>query len=185
MTGLVATGQGAVAPGRLRKLPTAAISDAPGPGRHPRAPSKVRYPRLEGWSGFVFEGFEEFDIATASTTIHGRRGGGQGPPVLLLHGIPETHLMWHRVAPRLAEQFTVVATDLRGFGGSGTPPSAPDHGPYSMREIARDLPGRRFPHGRAQTRARYSVPLIGWKRCIAYWHRPDHSAGCRQAPGSV
>ena len=85
----------------------------------------------------MLDEFEEFDIATTGTTIHGRRGG-QGPPVLLLHGIPETHLMWHRVAPRLAERFTVVATDLRGFGDSGTPPSAPDHAPYSMREIARD-----------------------------------------------
>jgi haloacetate dehalogenase len=74
----------------------------------------------------VFDGFEVFDLPTAGATI------------LLLHGIPETHLMWHRVAPRLAEQFAVVATDLRGFGDSGTPPSAPDHAPYSMREIARD-----------------------------------------------
>jgi len=85
----------------------------------------------------MFEGFDAFDITTAETTIHGRRGG-QGPPVLLLHGMPETHLMWHRVAPRLAERFTVVATDLRGFGDSGTPPSTPDHAPYSMRTIARD-----------------------------------------------
>jgi len=85
----------------------------------------------------VLEGFEVFDIATTGTTIHGRRGG-DGPPVLLLHGIPETHVMWHRVAPRLADNFTVVATDLRGFGDSGTPPSTPDHAPYSMREIARD-----------------------------------------------
>lgn len=46
--------------------------------------------------------------------------------------------MWHRVAPRLAERVTVVATDLRGFGDSGTPPSTPDHRPYSMRELARD-----------------------------------------------
>jgi haloacetate dehalogenase len=85
----------------------------------------------------VFDGFEVLDIVTTGTTIHGHRGG-QGPPILLLHGIPETHLMWHRVAPRLAEQFTVVATDLRGYGESGTPPSTPDHAPYSMREIARD-----------------------------------------------
>jgi haloacetate dehalogenase len=85
----------------------------------------------------VFDGFEEFDVATTGTTIHGRRGG-EGPPVLLLHGIPETHLMWHRVAPQLAERSTVVATDLRGYGDSGTPPSAPDHAPYSMREIALD-----------------------------------------------
>ena len=85
----------------------------------------------------MFDGFEEFDIATTGTTIHGRRGG-EGPPVLLLHGIPETHLMWHRVAPQLAERFTVVAADLRGYGDSGTPPTAADHAPYSMREIALD-----------------------------------------------
>ena len=85
----------------------------------------------------MLRGFDEFDVPTVGTTIHGCRGGS-GPPVLLLHGIPETHLMWHLVAPRLAERFTVVATDLRGFGDSGTPPSAPDHAPYSMREIARD-----------------------------------------------
>ena len=60
------------------------------------------------------------------------------PPLLLLHGIPETHLMWHKVAPRLAEDFTVVVTDLRGFGDSGTPPSTPDHAPYAMRALARD-----------------------------------------------
>src|SRR5438034_7321217 len=59
--------------------------------------------------------------------------GRRGPPVLLLHGIPETHLMWHRVAPAIAERFMVVATDLRGFADSGTPPSAPDHAPHSMR----------------------------------------------------
>jgi len=85
----------------------------------------------------VFDGFEEFDTETSGTRIHGVRGGS-GPPVLLLHGIPETHLMWHRVAPTLAEHYTVVATDLRGYGDSGEPPSTPDHEPYSMRAIAHD-----------------------------------------------
>ncbi|MBM0274884.1 alpha/beta fold hydrolase [Micromonospora tarensis] len=85
----------------------------------------------------MFDGFDEFDIPTSGATIHGRRGGS-GPPLLLLHGIPQTHLMWHRVAPRLAETHTVVVTDLRGWGDSSTPPSAPDHEPYSMRAIARD-----------------------------------------------
>jgi haloacetate dehalogenase len=85
----------------------------------------------------MFAGFEEFDIATSQTTIHGVRGGS-GPPVLLLHGIPETHLMWHRVVPALTERFTVVATDLRGFGASGKPPSDAEHGPYRMRVVAGD-----------------------------------------------
>ncbi|TYB59899.1 alpha/beta hydrolase [Nonomuraea sp. PA05] len=85
----------------------------------------------------MFDGFDTFDLPTTQTTIHGVRGGS-GPAVLLLHGIPETHLMWHRVAPALAERFTVVATDLRGYGASGKPPSAPDHGPYRMRAIAAD-----------------------------------------------
>jgi haloacetate dehalogenase len=83
----------------------------------------------------VFEGFEEFGVETSVTTIRGRRGG-EGPPLLLLHGIPETHVMWRLVAPRLAEHFTVVATDLRGFGASGKPPGGP--AAYSMRELARD-----------------------------------------------
>ncbi|HEV7760932.1 MAG TPA: alpha/beta hydrolase [Acidimicrobiales bacterium] len=85
----------------------------------------------------MFPGFETFDLATAASVVHGHRGG-DGPPVLLLHGIPETHLMWHRVAPRLAERHTVVATDLRGYGASGTPPSTDEHRPYAMREIGRE-----------------------------------------------
>lgn len=84
-----------------------------------------------------FPGFEEFDIATTGASIHGIVGGS-GPALLVLHGIPETHLMWHRVAPQLAQDFTVVATDLRGFGASSAPKSDPDHAPYSMRSIAED-----------------------------------------------
>jgi haloacetate dehalogenase len=85
----------------------------------------------------VFDGFDEFDIQTPATTIHGRRGGS-GPPLLLLHGIPETHLMWRHVAARLAHDFTVVVTDLRGYGASGIRDSQADHGPYAMRELALD-----------------------------------------------
>jgi haloacetate dehalogenase len=64
---------------------------------------------------------------------------GSGPPVLLLHGFPETHLMWRDVARLLAREFTVICADLRGYGRSGCPPSAPDHAPYSKRAMADDL----------------------------------------------
>ena len=64
--------------------------------------------------------------------------GGDGPPLLLLHGFPQTHVMWHKVAGRLAERFTVVATDLRGYGDSAKPPTTPDHAPYAKRAMARD-----------------------------------------------
>ena len=85
----------------------------------------------------MFDGFTLSTIDTGETTIRVRHGGS-GPPLLLLHGIPETHLMWHRVAPALAGDFTVVAADLRGYGDSGKPPSTPDHAPYSKRAMARD-----------------------------------------------
>jgi haloacetate dehalogenase len=104
--------------------------------RDPASTLTASCDRTRGGCG-MFDGFEAFDLTTAGTSIHGRRGGS-GPPVLLLHGIPETHLMWHRVAPHLAERYTVIATDLRGYGDSGTPPSTADHEPYSMRALGRD-----------------------------------------------
>ncbi len=64
--------------------------------------------------------------------------GGEGPPLLLLHGYPQTHMMWHKVAPRLAEAFTVVAPDLRGYGDSAKPDGGPDHSGYSKRAMAQD-----------------------------------------------
>jgi len=64
---------------------------------------------------------------------------GDGPPLLLLHGFPQTHAIWHRVAPRLAEHFRLVMPDLRGYGDSGKPVSTPDHAPYSKRAMACDM----------------------------------------------
>jgi haloacetate dehalogenase len=85
----------------------------------------------------MFEGFEldRMDVGEAVLRV---RHGGSGPPLLLLHGHPQTHAMWHLVAPQLAEEHTVVAPDLRGYGESSKPPTRPDHEPYSKRAMARD-----------------------------------------------
>ena len=71
-------------------------------------------------------------------TIH-YRIGGSGPPLLLLHGYPQTHLVWHKVAPALAQHFTVVMPDLRGYGDSSKPPGRSDHSNYSKRVMAQDV----------------------------------------------
>jgi haloacetate dehalogenase len=89
-------------------------------------------------TGPGWEDFEPVEIRTGETSIFARRSGA-GPPILLLHGFPQTHLMWREVAPLLARRFTVVCADLRGYGRSGCPPSAPDHAPYAKRAMARDM----------------------------------------------
>src|SRR3954454_21491938 len=85
-----------------------------------------------------FDGFALERIDTGEAEIRVRHGG-DGPPVVLLHGHPRTHTTWHRVAPLLAEQHTVVCPDLRGYGASSGPPTTPDHAPYSNRAMARDV----------------------------------------------
>jgi haloacetate dehalogenase len=85
----------------------------------------------------MFEGFAARDVETGETRIHAVVGGS-GPPLLLLHGYPQTHAMWHKLAPDLGRRFTVVAADLRGYGDSGKPPGGPDHAGYSKRAMARD-----------------------------------------------
>jgi haloacetate dehalogenase len=84
-----------------------------------------------------FPGFESFRIETSGATINGVKGG-KGPPVLLLHGWPQTLAEWHTVAPLLAKDFTVIATDLRGYGDSSKPADGTNHSGYSKREMARD-----------------------------------------------
>jgi len=85
----------------------------------------------------MFEGMTKAQIDVSGASIH-LRYGGAGPPLLLLHGNPLTHVMWHRIAPRLAEDFTVVASDLRGYGDSSKPEGGADHSGYSFRAMARD-----------------------------------------------
>src|SRR5205809_6153007 len=86
----------------------------------------------------MFEGFKQTQIDASGARIN-LRYAGSGPPLLLLHGNPLTHVIWHKIAPRLAQDFTVVAADLRGYGESSKPPTTPDHYPYSKRVMAQDM----------------------------------------------
>jgi haloacetate dehalogenase len=87
----------------------------------------------------MFEGFERFSVDADGVAISGRiRRNGNAPALLLLHGYPQTHCIWHKMAPRLAERYTVVATDLRGYGDSAKPPGGADHAAYSKRAMAAD-----------------------------------------------
>ena len=85
----------------------------------------------------MFEGFERIDIDTSGARIH-LRHGGKGPPLLLLHGNPMTHVTWHKIAGRLAEEFHVVAADLRGYGDSSAPEAGENNSNFSFRAMAQD-----------------------------------------------
>ena len=85
----------------------------------------------------MLDGFQQDRITTTGAEINLRRAG-EGPPLLLLHGYPQTHVMWHKIAPALAERFTVVLTDLRGYGDSAKPPGGDNHQAYSKRAMAQD-----------------------------------------------
>jgi haloacetate dehalogenase len=84
-----------------------------------------------------FAGFEQRRIETSGASIN-LVTGGNGPPLLLLHGYPQTHLMWRKLAPRFAAEFTVVVPDLRGYGDSSKPPAGPDNANYAKRALAQD-----------------------------------------------
>src|SRR6266851_10192797 len=86
----------------------------------------------------MFEGFKHLRVPTKEAEID-TLVKGSGPPLMMLHGYPQTKAMWHKVAPGLAERFTVVVTDLRGYGASSRPPGGDDHAGYSKRRMAGDL----------------------------------------------
>ena len=102
----------------------------------------------------MLEGFESLRIERDGVTLNVRRAG-KGAPLLLLHGHPQTHAMWHRVAPKLAERFELVLMDLRGYGDSGRPAAGEQSANYAKREMARDAVEvmRRLGHERFQVLA--------------------------------
>jgi haloacetate dehalogenase len=87
----------------------------------------------------LLAGFRTQDVPVDGLGVHAAIGPRRdGPALLLLHGYPQTHAIWHKTAPRLSRRFNVVAPDLRGYGDSGKPPTTPDHMPYSKRVMAAD-----------------------------------------------
>ena len=117
----------------------------------------------------LFPGFETRKIQTSGATIHVVRGGA-GPPLLLIHGYPQTHVEWHKMATRLAERFTVVMPDLRGYGDSSKPADGENHANYSKRamaldqvEVMRALGFTRFAVAGHDRGAR-----VAWRLCIEH-----------------
>ncbi|GIL38314.1 alpha/beta fold hydrolase [Roseiterribacter gracilis] len=117
----------------------------------------------------MFDGFSAATVEVGDTTIFVRRKG-EGPPLLLLHGFPETHLMWRAVAPALAANFTVLCADLRGYGASGAPESDDQHAPYAKRAMANDM----VQLMQAQGFARFSVAGHDRGARVAYRMALDH-----------
>jgi haloacetate dehalogenase len=117
---------------------TALAAAAAIPGVVSPTPAKAEGPNTDGGKAYLFpEDFKAFKVKTSGTEINGVIGG-KGPPILLLHGYPLSHVSWSLVAPDLAKDYTVVATDLRGYGDSSKPPGGRDHAAYSKRAMALD-----------------------------------------------
>ncbi len=116
----------------------------------------------------MFQGFQRSGVALDTGVTLRLRHGGSGPPLLLLHGNPQTHAMWHRVAPALAARFTVICPDLRGYGFSSKPPPSADHAPYSKREMAADMVAlmRQLGHARFMIGAHDRGARLAHRLCL-------------------
>jgi haloacetate dehalogenase len=125
----------------------------------------------------MLDGFETRTVDTGETTIFLRRSG-TGPPLLLLHGFPQTHLMWRDVAPLLARRFSVVCADLRGYGRSGCPASTDDHAPYAKRAMARDMVMvmERLGHGRFAVAGHDRGGRVAYRLALDHPDRVDRVA---------
>ena len=108
----------------------------------------------------MFDGFDERRVDLPGVTLN-LRIGGSGPPLVCLHGYPQTHVMWHKIAPALAEHFTVVLPDLRGYGDSSKPPAGDDFAGYSKRQMAQDIVAL--------------MDALGFD----HWHQAGHDRGAR------
>ena len=128
----------------------------------------------------LFPSYKPEWIGTSGGRIFARVGG-KGPPLLLLHGFPQTHVMWNKVAPQLAEHFTVIVVDLPGYGWSDMPESDADHTPYTKRAMAQTLSKRWSNSATCISRWRATTAAaacpIGSRSTI-----PD---GCRSLPCSI
>jgi haloacetate dehalogenase len=122
----------------------------------------------------LLQGFEQGKIETSGATIN-YVAAGVGEPILLLHGYPETHVCWHRIAPELAQRYRVVCADLRGYGDSSKPEGLPDHSNYSKRAMGLDMVEL------MRTLGHYSFHLVGHDRGGRVAHRltRDYEANVR------
>lgn len=170
---------------RRRFLSVAALSLAAaqfGLVRPASAQSKAAGQSASNAGGF-FPGFSTETVETKGTTIHVLRKGA-GRPLLLLHGYPETHLTWHKVAPQLAEQFSVVVPDLRGYGDSGKPQDGERHENYSFRAMAQDQVDvmRHYGHERFLVAAHDRGARVAHRLCLDHPERVEKACLMDIAP---
>src|SRR5262249_52282682 len=144
MVGVATLASNLVAPAGAQEMPPTPDNlerELPSPRQAPRACaelSELPTPQAAGASERLFPGFRVEAVQTSGATIR-VLSKGSGPPLLLIHGHPYTHVTWHKVAPALTDSYTIIAPDLRGYGGSSKPPYSARSQDYSFRVMAQDM----------------------------------------------